>query len=474
MGKHRNRIIITYTGFGPLYTEGQVIQIAGRENSGPTDLGTIVAPMPAEDVHIDPTVPDMAVFSYTDTRGGKVRLRIIVVKIWSQGGVIPSICKFSVYVPAVDGNWISRTEDVTLVAPGTTTAVVFNPHSIVETEDNLYIIDYETRKITIVNKYVLEGAGDGTNLEVTSFDQTANLEDDLEARGQAAIIMGSVLYALYISNDTDATNLSYKKSRLLRFTINANGTLTRTARTRVGKNAQSIIPVINNDVVWLLIPALGGEQFFTGQTNGKDSNICVVQADGTWSTNAPAKITGDEYTSSGATAFNIIAVGAAMRSGQSWLYILTQVYNSADNAFWQLYRTRVADFLNIQNSPTLSGSGIPTADSGIVDAPSTIIYNTPTVHSFYFWDLVYEQSVSNDEDEDRLWIELGSPLLVTKPNNYSSPCKPNGPFMVFYCIGGVNVNWMDVTIETTHQAYRKVSLKRAMIATVKAAVPAHG
>ncbi|MDR0685059.1 MAG: hypothetical protein LBF83_08015 [Spirochaetaceae bacterium] len=480
MGKHRNRILITYAAFDEMYLNGKVMQIAGRENSGPDDLGTIVAPMPAEDVSIAASVPDMAVFSYTDTRGGKIRLRIVVVKIWSQGGEIPSHCTFTVYVPFTDGNWISRTEDVKLVAPGTTTEVVFNPHGIAETDDYLYIIDYETQKITRVNKYKLEGAGDSTNLEVKTYD----LNDDLtipDARGQAVIIMGGKLYALYISATLSAT--TFGPSQLLRLDIDEEGDIEVVAKTLVGKNAQSIIPVRNGAVVWLLVPAIGGEQFFTGRTNSTDSNICAVEAEAEeWPGVADIKITGDVYTMPPnpddplpeATAYNIIAVGAAMRNGQSWLYILTQIYNSGTNAFWQLYRTKVENFLALTGQ-TLTASGIPTVDCGIVDAPTTLVYNTPVVHSFYFWDLVYEQSLDeNDDDEDRLWIALGSPLLVTKPNKYSSPCKPDGPFAVYYCIGGKNVNALDVTIETTHQASRKVSLKRGMFSTVKAVTPQKG
>jgi hypothetical protein len=58
--------------------------------------------MPARDVEIDPNVPDPVLFSYANTKGGKARLRVVLVKIWSKAGC-DSSCKVSVYVPSVDG-----------------------------------------------------------------------------------------------------------------------------------------------------------------------------------------------------------------------------------------------------------------------------------------------------------------------------------------------------------------------------------
>jgi hypothetical protein len=151
-----------------------------------------------------------------------------------------------------------------------------------------------------------------------------------------------------------------------------------------------------------------------------------------------------------------------MRGNKSKLFILTQVYTSQGEANWMLYGTTVCGFMGITGTPTLSeAASLQLIDSGMVEANYSIgAVSVP--YSIYFWDLVYEQSHRNDENEDRLWIALGAPLLVTKPSNYSSPNKPNGPFIVYYCIGGGNVNSLDIPIETMHQAKRKVSLKRGM------------
>jgi hypothetical protein len=354
---------------------------------------------------------------------------------------------------------------------------------MVDVGEKLGFIDYESRRIALVTEEALESAGDGDELTVETLDLSAYLPTN--AHGQAIIAYGGKVYALYISLDEDATPGSFGPSQLLRLNVNSNGTLSYDGvKTNVGKNAQSIIPVvlINNgiEVVWLLIPAIGGRQLFTGATNGTDSNICVVEAEAaSWPSDADIKVTGDpmpapqpDDPTPGPTAPNIIAVGAAMRGGSSKLFILTQVYTSEGGAEWELYGTTVGTFLSITNTLTLSDAvtahKLDLVDEGMVEAN----YSTgavPVPYSIYFWDLVYEQSYRNDENEDRLWIALGAPLLVTKPGRYSSPSKPNGPFVMYYCIGGGNVNSLDIPIETLHQARREVSLKRGMLGAVRVA-----
>jgi hypothetical protein len=473
MARHENKLIIIYTGMNKIYQNGKLMCIAGRENAGPDDLGTIVAPMPAQDVNLAGDVPDPVLFSYANTEGGKVRLRIVLVKIQSKGG-LPSTCTVSVYVPFVDDLWISKTEDVTLTGEDGTP--LRNPRGMIDAGDSLSFIDYESRVILTVTEAALEGAGDGENLTVKTLDLSAHLATN--AKGQSIIALGGKAYALYIRTNTQAT--VFYPSKLLRLSINGDGTLSYdNVQTEVGINAQAVIPVLWNGAVWLLIPAIGGRQLMTGATNGVKSNICAVEAEAaSWPDEAAVKITGDAYPDPAPeppdpvpdpTAFNIIAVGAAMRNNDSKVYILAQVYNlDAKSAFWELYRTTVGALLGVENAPTLSDAVtahvIDSVDEGMVEAADPELPS-----SVYFWDIVYEQSHRDNEDEDRLWIALGSPLLVTKPGKYSSPSKPDGPFAMYYCIGGENVNSIDLPIETRHQAIRKVSLKRGMLGAVRVA-----
>jgi hypothetical protein len=477
MARHENKLIINYIGMNPMYKDGKVMCIAGRENAGPDDLGTIVAPMPAQDVNIDPSVPDIVLFSYANTKGGIVRLRVVVVKIESKAGLL-STCNFSVYVPFVDDLWISKTEDVTITykdADGVSKPVR-NPRGMVDVGDKLGFIDYETQVIATITEDALESAGDRDELTADALDLSEDLDDD-NARGQAIVALDGKVEALYISADMQAAE--FWPSQLLRLGFDEDGKLQFETKTFVGKNAQSIIPVLWNGKIWLLIPAIGGRQLYDGTTNGTESNICAVQADlEEWPEEADVKVTGDAYpppgaesqpTPTDATAYNIMAVGAAMRCNTSKIFILTQVYNdNAKSAFWELYRTTVDTFLSIEDTPTLSDAvtahKLDAIDEGMVEAAD------PTLpYSVYFWDIVYEQSHRNNEDEDRLWIALGSPLLVTKPGKYSSPNKPAGPFAMYYCIGGENVNSIDLPIETLHQAIRQVSLKRGMLGAVRVA-----
>ncbi|MDR2601662.1 MAG: hypothetical protein LBC53_04330 [Spirochaetaceae bacterium] len=468
MTTNENELIITYTAMDKIYLNGNLMYIAGRENAGTDDLGTIVAPVPAGGVSIENDVPDPVLFSYYKAQGENTGLRVALVNIYSKGGE-SSTCTVSVYKPSVDEDWKLITKDVTFVDVNGS-PILFNPRGMADSGDKLCFIDYETRGIAVVGEDALEAADDGSNLHVDFIDLSRNLSDT-NAKGQAIIALGGKIYALYISADTQAEN--FGDSQLFRLGFNAAGELAVEAQTIVGVNAQSIIPVKDGGgKIWLLIPAIGGRQLLTGATWGTDSNICVVGAEDDWVA-APAvvKLTGDPMPeptpgdpTPSPTAYNIMAVGAAMRTGSSKLFILTQVYNDdAANAFWELYRTTVADFLAIDDGTAISAAAsLELIDEGIVQA-GVITVDPPSYYSVYFWDLLYEQSDGDSEAEDRLWAALGSPILVTKPAKYSSPGKPDGPFIMYSCIGGENVNSMDAPIETLHQALRgKLSLKRGL------------
>jgi hypothetical protein len=395
-----------------------------------------------------------------------------------------------VYVPAVDGNWVSKTEDVELVVnpPATATTTdpepaLRNPHGLAQSGDYLYFIDYDNHYIVPVNKNTLEGVGNGATLGVDVYD----VVDDVtiaSARGQAIIALDGQIYALFNDVDLDPAE-EYEPSRLVRLNTNSQtGALSFDAVIQTGLNSQSIIPVTRKEndvaVVYLLVPAIGGPQKFNGITNGTASGISAIQANGSWPADpvatAPVIVTGDPMptppaqpgsknapTPSDATAYDIHAVGAAMRGGDSLIFILTQVYtDEAKNAFWMLYQTTVDDFLAIPPNTTLTaatqitGGGIDLLDQGLSQSP-----DPQFADAIYFWDILYEQTLRNDDEEDRLWLLLGSPFLVTKAEAYASPSTPfANPFVMFSGFGGVNVNSVDLIIETLHQAQREVSLKR--------------
>jgi hypothetical protein len=484
---HENKILIVSANMDQGFEEGTLMYVAGREDAKKGDLGTIVLPKPALDVSINPQTPDPVVFSYSNTEGNIIRLRSVLFEIDSVAGEL-STCTVSVLVPAVDNNWVTRTKGVTLVwtpptPPDSKTDPVpipalRNPHGLAQLGDYLYFIDYETHLIARISKDELEGAADGASLEVQVYD----LNDELELenpRGQAIIALGGKIYALV--NDTNIEDAeTYGPSRLVRLSVDsATGALSHEANISVGKNAQSIVPIMRKendvDVVYLLIPAIGGKQHYDGATNGVNSNIFVAPALGDWDVDMLPKLTGDAYsppepdakdrpTPSTASAYDIHAIGAAMRNGQSQIFILTQVYNdNAKSAFWTLYQTSVNDLFLIPDQTTLTGATQITTgvefellDQGLVVTPDPEVAD-----AIYFWDILYEQTLRDDDDEDRIWLLLGSPFLVTKAEAYGSPTVPfANPFVMFSGFGGINVNSVDLIIETLHQAMRDVSLKR--------------
>jgi hypothetical protein len=472
--REENKILVTFTIEDVAYEEGRVMYVAGKEDAKKGDLGTIVLPRPARDVYIDPKLPDPVVFSYSNTEKNIVRLRIALVKIDSDADPMkPSTCTVSVLAPSVDGNWVTRTADVNLVLPNNGGIALRNPHGMIQDGEYLYFIDYESQIIVSVKKSALEAAGDNEEVEVKVTDLSAALAAP-DAKGQAIVALNTKAYALYLVSDAEAT--AHDAGVLLRLSIIGDGTLSVESKINVGLNPQSIIPVtrketdpstkIETDVVYLLIPAIGGPQDYEGATNGTDSSISVVPALGDWSTTtyptgiAPVAVTGD------AQSYDIHAVAAAMRDGDSLVFILTQLYQEeATTACWKLYQTTVDQFLAL-----IKTSGAPytltEAESHGLDVTDQNIVTAPDIKfpdDIYFWDLLYEQTPREDDEEDRLWLVLGSPFLITKAEAYGSPSKAfENPYVMFSGIGGVNVNSVDLTIETLHQAQREVSLKRGL------------
>jgi hypothetical protein len=488
MANQENTVLTTYTIMDQGFEEGKLMYVAGKEDAEKGDLGTIVLPKPALDVQIDPQLPDPVVFSYSNTANNVIGLREVLVKIDSDADPLrPSTCTVSVLVPEVDDNWVSKCEDVSLVLDSATGPTALrNPHGLAQYGNWLYFIDYESKLIVTVAKSSLEGAGDNTSLPVTSYinlETVAGLPYD--AKGQAIIALGEKIYALYIRTDPEAT--THEAGVLLRLDINTStGALSYGSgtginnKTTVGLNPQSIIPVNDGTNVQLLIPAIGGRQQYNGTTNGTASNICVVQANlAPWPFAATPIVTGDPMPAPpeeskaapqppAAITYDIHAIGAAMRNGSSAMFILTQVYTTnAKVAFWMLYQTTVGQFLGITGTPTLSaasgtGGALDLLDQGLIQTPDPLVSD-----DIYFWDILYEQTtdLSND-DKDRLWLVLGSPFLITKAADYGSSSTPDAnPFVMFSSFGGINVNSVDLTIETLHQAQREVSLKRGVRAS---------
>ena len=467
-----NEVLLSYVGMDMGYNQGKLMYIGGLEDAVQGDVGTLDRPVQAQGITIPPAIPDPVLFSYTFDNGTDPISRVLLVNIISKGGQ-PSTCTFNVLVPNAGGAWLTKSANFTLNYGGN--VVAFNPHGLAESGDLVFLIDYETQKIVIVDKKALDSVG-GTilNLSIQPFDLSGTLKD-INAKGQGLIALNGKLFALYLSTNSGAT--AYGDSQLVRMTISPGSStpLSVDIKTKMGFNAQAIIPVEDGNGIQLLIPAIGGPQSLSGGTNGTASNICYVPAlAASWTDPAPAKVTGDT-TATPLLSYDIHAVAAAMRDGDSALFILTQIYdNSSETALWRIYRTSVKEFLGIKDGTTLSAAAsagaLTVVDQGTVTSDSS--WGVP--FGIYLWDMLYEQVPDNQDDEgDRLWVALGTPILATSgayENLIGDPAygSPTGVFQNVYIqygfIGGDNVNMgaFDLTIETLHQAKRGVSLKRSL------------
>jgi hypothetical protein len=468
--------LLSYIGMDNLYKNGKLMYIAGKEDAAAGDVGTLDGPVQAQGVDIDPVNDgDVVLFSYVYTKGdGSTYLRQLMVKLNTFAG---AAARFSVLVPSADccggSEWVTRTADLTLV-DGDKTNVV-NPHGLAQDGNYLYLVDYQNTKIFIADAEALEAAADNAAVPVSSLDISEYLDPPPanDGRGQAVIILGDYLYALF--HDSDAYGTTYGLySYLLRLLLDHSGGIPKyETLTLVGINAQSIIPVIQNvsnaDVVYLLIPAIGGPQDYNGGANGINSNICYVEAQGAWlkqgqsPAQSPAlvKITGDPAVKP-ATAYDIHAAAAAMRDGSSAIFILTQLYdNGSQTALWRIYQTTVEDFFALPDNTPLSKANLTVVDEGTITSLSYC--------GLYFWDMLYEQVPDTaDASGDRVWVGKGTPILVTRAAAYGSPTGTSqNPYAEFGYIGGVNVNAgaFDLLIETLNQAKRQVSLKRNFVKT---------
>jgi hypothetical protein len=442
-------ILATYTGESWDYKSARLMYIEGKQDARPGTVGTLVTPQQARGINIDSGIPDVKTFSFI-WRG---KLRQLLVKIRSVGGG-SSTCTVRLLEPRAGQKWESLSGDVTLLG-GNGNPILFNPHALAEWGDVFYLIDYESRSIVILGADELEGmAGNYVPIKPL-FSLEGQLPEN--AKGQALIVLGDQLIALYLNTNLQAS--AHQPGVLCRMNINSDGKLSYDTKTTVGLNPQAIIPVNDGAAIQLLIPAIGGPQSLSGTTNGTDSNICCVPAQGTWPASAQVLITG---AASG--TYDIHAVAAGMRGRSNMLYILTQMYDEDDEeiALWKLYRTTVGQFLDLaQASPTptlTNAAGLEELDEGVV---TSIVPG-----GLYFWDLLYAQTPEVSDAGDLLWAALGTPILVTRAaqDGYGAPdSEEENAYVMFGFNGGNNVNAIDLTIEVINQAERgRLSLKRGL------------
>jgi hypothetical protein len=548
MAKIVVHVFFTTTNGDKDYQKFRLMFSAGKQDAGPGYVGTIAAPVPVKNVEIVPDLPDPVFFSVPFSVAEKGFVRGILARIRSVGGVVPSSCTLeflSLPEPASD-EWKHLSEgEITLiycpdpVHPDTFKKLLTDPQAFASVGDIIFGIDHDTRLLTILGISELVGKHGPYIPEAQPYDMSVYLndvddDDDETIRGRAIIALESKLFPLF---------LDYVWNERTEKAIHAPGILTRVGvagrelayekKAIMGKNPQEVCPGVDrngeepenedgeeNADVKLFVPCIGGDWLSddgdTIATNGEESVICVLDANGDWTTEyngiAPVLITGDSNQVSEATAFDIHDLGVIMRNRASLFFILTVMYGGASfsRLYYRLYLSTVGEMLDLLNQtnppppdppeppepsastvsddpplprPTLSGA-VALGALKVIDE-GEIASNANEPAGLYHPSLNIVQHPT-DKEKDLVVLCTGSMTLVTRALAYGSPTAKNAPepedgtesgeeagaeppysrsnpYLLFANNGGVSMNSLDISIETLYQALRgNVSLKHGV------------
>jgi hypothetical protein len=453
-----NQLLVTYSVLNSVYKNGSLRFIRGVQDalsSTPT-VGTIDNSRKTG-VPLLSTDPDPKVFSFVGSDGG---VRVLLSKVVSPVSGVAPFTTWTLLGASPAGSWATLAKDIVLATPGVKNQVVAtNSYGVAQVGNWLYIVDYDSQRIYPLGIDELNGLLPGTfhTLTQAPLDLSANLPAD--AKGQAIIALQNggtnYLFALYINY---SSSYVHSAGALVRLTVNADGTLTYGAQAAMGLNPQEIVPLtLTNGTTYLVIPCVGGDQQ-AGSSNGILSKIVRVPAFGTFTPT-------DLVTGDASGTYDLFNIAGPSRAGDGGVvYLLAHDYSAGYETDWMLYKTTVSGLLT-QTGGTLSDAEFDESDFG-TDAPG------------YFWNILYENG--DTAENDRLWFFEGSALLVTPALAYA-PAPQTGVTNRYFPtgtaddqIGGENVDWADLTIETVRQAAAGVSLKRSVQAQKAPAPKAEG
>jgi hypothetical protein len=466
------QVLLTYSVLDNLYQNGLVRFAGGLQDavSGTPTVGTVDNPADTG-VPLAATDADPKLFSFAFNGGARMLLAKVATPVPGEAST-DTWTVANVPSPAAnDWNPLVAT-DIVLQYPVVNPApVATNPYGVAQVGDWLYIIDYDSQKIIPLGVDELDNLPSGATAHVLDnapFDLGPNGVNQLptNAMGQAIIALSNgtanYLFALYTVSDDPYTKQD--EGILVRLTVGSNGALTYNAQVVVGINPQGIVPVTpvtpitaskrspGSDETALLIPAVGGIQK-AGATNGASSTISHVYAfDAIWPATADVLVTGNAKPGAN-PAYDFHAIAAASRADDNGIVYMLTIDYAANYAGtdWALYSTTVSSLLSKSNTP-IASAGFTLVASG-------------TAPAGYFWDILFENGTA--ATNDRLWFFQGTPLRVSPALAYAT----NVLFPVGTGtgqIGGQNVDWADLTIETLRQAAAGVSLKRSFRSVIKA------
>jgi hypothetical protein len=467
-----DRDFLPYTVLDKDYQNG-ALNFVPRNNEAGGILGTIKNP-DASRVPIAASLYDPVVYPYVKDS----EHRILLGKISSTKVPAHSDCTYTVVKPTQTAPWEVKAENIVLTWPTTNLGdrVAGNPYGVAQIGDYLYLVDFESTYIYVLKADELDGLTAGSTHALTNAPinlgtgTLANLP--ATAHGVAIIALDNILYALYIDvDDPFATTPNYQPSHLLKLNV-SGATLNSVVKVDVGLNAQSIVPITNDEeYTYLLVPSIGGKQNY-GESNGVLSDVYRVRTDVFTQGNAVQILTG--VAGGGTPAYyDFRGIAATARAGNNGLvYFLTGIFNETETGFdWILYRSTVGQLAGM--SITLDIAGALATDPPIF---TKVDGNTYTLG--YFWDILYHDGATTNDDI--LAFLAGSPILITRAADYSSPyTTPSVPAKYHYFtrgalanplngnIGGDNVNsaaLVDALLAAPAEE-QKMSLKRHLRGT---------
>jgi hypothetical protein len=458
-----NELLMAYSVLDKWYETGLIKQIQGLPAGASSEVSSIENPDETY-VPLGPTEGDPKLFTYAYGQDPA----ILIAKVTTPGpGTQPSTGKYTLAAPDAGGGkaWKILAKDVVLQSTdssGAVTELATNPYGVAQVENKLYIVEYDTPRITILGVNELNGLPPGGHeMSYPYYNMGPGSDANLpaNAKGQAIIAVeydgAPYLFALYTCPNSSVTS-GYDNSILVKLSFDNYGMLDhKQTLSTLAFNAQELIYIENFDgattaVPGILIPAIGGSQNY-GSTNLDQSKLQVVRpfAGSGSSMTLATLLTGDATPVTPAT-YDIKAVAAPPDIfGLSPIFILTGIMQDNVNYYqnWQLYSTTIVNLRGLNNTP-LSAAGLSPIDSGI-GSPG------------YYWDIYYENGTGSASAGDRLWFLKGSPIVIGPAAGFTA----QKTFEAGYAageIGGINVDSAALVSETMKQAAKGLSLKRGL------------
>jgi hypothetical protein len=444
-----------YSVLDQLYRHGKLNFINGDDGD------PVIAISNPADTGVDDIAPytdgDPEVFSYMGGANLDTPRAVLCNVTTDFSATPPSTGKYSVCTPS-SGWSITGPRDIAL-KNSSGKDVAGNPYGIAQAGGFLYIVDYDSANIYILNIANFEAATGVTYQVDGEIPYAPPAESSMH--GQALLVLtapngNTYLYALF--NTDNGAGASYSASTLMRYRVDpSTGALTNLASiTLAGFNAQALVPAPGTaDGIGILIPSVGGRQQ-AGTTNGPASLLEYVPAFATFSSGLTIAFTGDASASVTPTGTYDIR-GVAVSEDGKRAYLVTVTYNASYLTCWRLYQTTVDKIFGITTpaSKTLSDA---VDDSTLIAVDSTASRDGDPG---YYWEIQYENAET--QTNGRLWFVKGSPIRISLGNDYSV-------FKLFDAGSGgplyspsFNVNSADLIGEMIYQASKGVSKDTRLI-----------